>query len=88
MPFLNAAAELGADGYAEPADVDNTWRIATGAPMGPFQILDVIGLTTPYNIMSHGDEKTKKFAEWIKTEYIDKGYLGVASGRGFYTYTK
>lgn len=87
VPFLNAAAELGAGGYAEPADVDNTWRIATGAPMGPFQIFDVIGLTTPYNIMSHGDEKTKKFAEWLKTEYIDKGYLGVASGRGFYTYT-
>ncbi|MBH0116242.1 3-hydroxyacyl-CoA dehydrogenase [Salinibacterium sp. NG253] len=88
VPFLNAAAELAADGYAEPADVDNTWRIATGAPMGPFQILDVIGLTTPYNIMSHGDENTKRFAEWIKTEYIDKGYLGIATGRGFYTYTK
>ncbi|QYH35510.1 3-hydroxyacyl-CoA dehydrogenase [Salinibacterium sp. M195] len=87
VPFLNAAAELAADGYAEPADVDNTWRIATGAPMGPFQIFDVIGLTTPYNIMSNGDENTKRFAEWMKAEYIDKGYLGVASGRGFYTYT-
>ena len=87
VPFLNAAAELAADGYAEPADVDNTWRIATGAPMGPFQILDVIGLTTPYNIMSNGDENTKRFAEWLKTEYIDKGYLGVASGRGFYDYS-
>lgn len=88
VPFLNAAAELSADGYAEPADVDNTWRIATGAPMGPFQILDVIGLTTPYNIMSHGDENTKRFAEWMKAEYIDKGYLGISTGRGFYTYTK
>ncbi|MGV8852271.1 MAG: 3-hydroxyacyl-CoA dehydrogenase [Rhodoglobus sp.] len=87
VPFLNAAAELAADGYAEPADVDNTWRIATGAPMGPFQIFDVIGLITPYNVMSHGDDKTKKFAEWMKAEYIDKGYLGVASGRGFYTYS-
>jgi 3-hydroxybutyryl-CoA dehydrogenase len=86
VPFLNAAAELAADGYAEPVDVDNTWRIATGAPLGPFQIFDIIGLTTPYNIMSHGDDKTKKFAEWLKTEYIDRGYLGVASGRGFYTY--
>ena len=36
---------------------------------------------TPYNVMSHGDEKTKKFAEWLKTEYIDKGYLGIASAR-------
>ncbi|MBH0053462.1 MULTISPECIES: 3-hydroxyacyl-CoA dehydrogenase [unclassified Salinibacterium] len=88
VPFLNAAAELAADGYAEPADVDNTWRIATGAPMGPFQIFDVIGLTTPYNVMSHGDDNAKRFAEWLKTEYIDKGYLGIATGRGFYTYTK
>nr|WP_306420698.1 3-hydroxyacyl-CoA dehydrogenase [Arthrobacter sp. JCM 19049] len=34
VPFLNAAAELAAGGYAEPQDVDKVWRIATGAPWG------------------------------------------------------
>jgi 3-hydroxybutyryl-CoA dehydrogenase len=86
VPFLNAAAELAAGGYAEPADVDNVWRIATGAPLGPFQIYDIIGLTTPYNIMSHGDESSRRLAAWLKENYIDKGKLGAATGEGFYTY--
>ncbi|MDR2293749.1 MAG: 3-hydroxyacyl-CoA dehydrogenase [Microbacterium sp.] len=88
VPFLDAGMELAAFGYAEPADVDKVWRIATGAPMGPFQILDVIGLTTPYNISSHGDEKAQQIAAWLKENYIDKGKLGIATGEGFYSYGK
>lgn len=86
VPFLNAAAALAAGGYADPADVDKTWRIATGAPLGPFQMYDVIGLMTPYNILIHGDEDDKRIAGWLKENYIDKGKLGVAAGAGFYTY--
>nr|WP_306420697.1 3-hydroxyacyl-CoA dehydrogenase family protein [Arthrobacter sp. JCM 19049] len=48
--------------------------------MGPFQIYDVIGLTTPYNILAHGDEKDQKLAAWLKENYIDQGKLGIASG--------
>lgn len=87
VPFLNAATELAFGGYADPADIDSTWRIATGAPSGPFQILDVIGLTTPYNIMAHGDAQSRRIAAWLKDNYIDKGKLGVATGEGFYKYT-
>ncbi|WP_054811209.1 3-hydroxyacyl-CoA dehydrogenase [Nocardia arizonensis] len=87
VPFLNSAMALSAGGYAEPEAVDKTWRIATGAPMGPFQILDVIGLTTPYNILVHGGEDAEKLAAWLKTEYIDKGKLGIATGEGFYRYS-
>ncbi|BCN77885.1 3-hydroxyacyl-CoA dehydrogenase [Prescottella equi] len=86
VPFLNSAAALAVGGYAQPEDVDKTWKIATGAPLGPFQIFDIIGLTTPYNIMSHGDEDAQKLAVWLKENYIDKGKLGVASGEGFYKY--
>lgn len=86
VPFLNSAAELAAGGYADPHDVDKVWRIATGAPMGPFQIYDIIGLNTPYNILSHGDERLQKLAAWLKENYIDKGKLGIASGEGFYSY--
>ncbi|MDT0632682.1 3-hydroxyacyl-CoA dehydrogenase [Rubrivirga sp. S365] len=88
VPFLDAAAELAAGGYADPEAVDTTWRIATGAPLGPFQIFDIIGLTTPYNIFWHGGPEKQKLAEWLKTEYIDKGKMGVASGEGFYTYSE
>ncbi|KJR09351.1 3-hydroxyacyl-CoA dehydrogenase [Gordonia sihwensis] len=86
VPFLNAALELAAGDYAEPKDVDNTWRIATGAPIGPFQMYDVIGLNTPYNIMADGDEHAQQLAAWLKENYIDKGKLGIAAGEGFYKY--
>ncbi|MFE9784038.1 3-hydroxyacyl-CoA dehydrogenase [Nocardia salmonicida] len=87
VPFLNSGIELAAGGYAEPAAVDETWRIATGAPMGPFQILDIVGLTTPYNILINGDADHKKLAAWLKENYIDKGKLGAATGEGFYRYS-
>ncbi|WP_328391909.1 3-hydroxyacyl-CoA dehydrogenase [Nocardia sp. NBC_00416] len=86
VPFLNAGIELAAGDYADPEAVDTTWRIATGAPMGPFQILDVVGLTTPYNILM-SDEQTRGLAAWLKENYIDKGKLGVATGEGFYKYS-
>ncbi|NLU64238.1 3-hydroxyacyl-CoA dehydrogenase [Rhodococcus sp. HNM0563] len=87
VPFLSSAAQLAAGGYADPEAVDKTWKIATGAPLGPFQIYDIIGLATPYNIMANGDEEQQKLAVWLKENYIDKGKLGLASGEGFYRYT-
>ena len=82
----DAQAGQAAGGYADPHDVDKVWRIATGAPLGPFQIYDIIGLTTPYNILSHGNTHTQQLAAWLKEHYIDHGKLGVASGEGFYRY--
>ncbi|MFI7665581.1 3-hydroxyacyl-CoA dehydrogenase [Nocardia sp. NPDC049526] len=87
VPLLNAAMALGAGGFAEPEAVDKTWRIGTGAPVGPFQMLDVIGLTTPYNILVNGGEEGQQLAAWLKTNYIDKGKLGIATGEGFYKYS-
>jgi 3-hydroxyacyl-CoA dehydrogenase len=84
---MSTAGELAADGYANPEDVDKVWRIAIGAPLGPFQIYDGIGLATPYNILSHGDERDRHIASWLKDNYIDAGKLGVATGEGFYRYT-
>ena len=87
VPFLNSAMSLAAGGYAEPDAVDETWRIGTGAPAGPFQILDIVGLTTPYNILINSGEDGQKLAGWLKSEYIDKGKLGVTTGEGFYRYS-
>jgi 3-hydroxybutyryl-CoA dehydrogenase len=89
VPFLNAAGELLVDGIADPETIDKTWRIATGAPSGPFQIYDVIGLMTPYNVaMADPRPKSQAFAKLLKENYIDKGKLGVAAGEGFYKYGK
>jgi 3-hydroxybutyryl-CoA dehydrogenase len=89
VPFLNAAGELLVDGIADPETIDKTWRIATGAPSGPFQIYDVIGINTPYNVArANPSPKSQAFADYLKENYLDKGKLGVATGEGFYKYGK
>lgn len=87
VPLLNAAAGLLLQGVASPETIDKTWRIATGAPSGPFQIYDVVGLGTAYNIAaSSPDPGSQAFARYLKDNYIDQGKLGVETGEGFYTY--
>jgi len=87
VPLLNAAAGLLLQGVASPETIDKTWRIATGAPSGPFQIYDVVGLGTAYNIAaSSPDAGSQAFARYLKDNYIDQGKLGVATGEGFYIY--
>lgn len=87
VPLLNAAAHLFVTGVATPEDIDKTWRISTGAPTGPFQIYDVVGMMTPYHLgKDSADPIMREFAETIKRDYIDKGYLGKGAGRGFYSY--
>lgn len=86
VPLLDAASELLVDGIADPETIDKTWRIGTGAPKGPFEIFDIVGLTTAYNISSVAGPKQREFAAYLKENYIDKGKLGVATGEGFYRY--
>ncbi|XAS62749.1 3-hydroxyacyl-CoA dehydrogenase [Pseudarthrobacter sp. So.54] len=87
VPLLNAAAGLLLQGIASPETIDKTWRIATGAPSGPFQIYDVVGLGTAYNIAaSSRDAGSQAFAAYLKDNYIDQGKLGVTTGEGFYKY--
>lgn len=86
-PLLTAAAGLLLRGVADPATIDTTWRIATGAPKGPFEIFDVIGLRTAYTVANVRGRDRQAWADYLKTNYIDQGKLGVESGEGFYTYT-
>ena len=89
VPLLDAANGLLMGGVATPEDIDRTWRIGTGAPLGPFQIYDVVGMMTPYMLNRDSDKPgAREFAEYLKREYIDHGYLGKGSGRGFYTYAE
>ena len=87
VPFLEAGQGLLLNEVADPETIDKTWMIATGAPLGPFAILDVVGITTAYNIANAkaqaGDPHFVKLANLLKTEYIDKGKTGRAAGEGF-----
>ncbi|GAE48099.1 3-hydroxybutyryl-CoA dehydrogenase [Mesobacillus boroniphilus JCM 21738] len=46
VPFLEAGQMLLMKEVADPETIDKTWMIATGAPKGPFAILDIVGITT------------------------------------------
>lgn len=91
VPLLGAGLGLLVKGVADVETIDKTWMVATGAPVGPFGILDVVGITTAYNINKIAAEKTKnaqeqKVVDYLKTHFIDTGKLGIASGEGFYKY--
>ena len=91
VPFLFAGETLVARGVSDPETVDKTWMLATGAPMGPMRILDVVGLTTAYNIVSMSpdlsdpESDSAKIAKMLK-EKIDAGKTGINAGEGFYKY--
>ncbi|ASS67518.1 MULTISPECIES: 3-hydroxyacyl-CoA dehydrogenase [unclassified Paenibacillus] len=91
VPLLDAAQMLLVKEVADVETIDKTWMVATGAPLGPFAILDVVGINTAYNIglskaQATGSELHRKAADLMKSEYIDKGKLGRATGEGFYKY--
>ena len=51
VPFLFSAMDLLVNGVSDPESVDKAWKLATGAPNGPFEIMDVVGLITARNIV-------------------------------------
>ena len=93
VPFLTAAQTLLVTGVSDHATIDKTWELATGAPAGPFKILDIVGLETAYNInQMRPDAQTEGsvsnlIGKFLK-EKIDKGETGVNAGIGFYDYRK
>lgn len=91
VPFLSAATNLLINEVSDIETIDKTWMIATGAPIGPFAILDIVGITTAYNINQMAAQKTNdplkiKTVEYLKQHFIDQNKLGVATGEGFYKY--
>ena len=93
VPFLSAAEALWAGGVGSVEDIDRAWTMSTGAPSGPFRILDIVGLQTAYNIVIM-DPRVKDpttiqsaIAAGLK-EKIDKGETGINAGIGFYDYRK
>lgn len=91
VPLLDAATNLLVNEVADAQTIDKTWMAATGAPTGPFGILDIVGITTAYNINKMAADATHdplkiKTVDYLKKEFIDQNKLGVSTGEGFYTY--
>lgn len=90
IPFVVSAMSLWVNGVADPETVDKDWMISTGAPVGPFIMLDDVGLRTTWNIMNglyatQHKELFKQIADKLK-EKLDAGQEGLESGEGFYKY--
>jgi 3-hydroxybutyryl-CoA dehydrogenase len=91
VPLLHAALNLLINQISDVDSIDKTWIISTGSKMGPFGIMDIIGMKTLYDVdMLWGeklaDQTMLDRAAFIKKEYIDKGKMGMSSGEGFYKY--
>ena len=87
VPFLTSALSLWVKDVADPETIDKNWMLSTGAPVGPFGILDIVGMETPYQLMlAQNDPAAQAVANKIKHEMIDEGKMGIATGKGFYDY--
>jgi len=84
------ALTLVTNGIASVEDVDRAWIGIMKMPIGPFGMLDGVGLDTVWHITDYwarqtGDPQTRANADFVRT-YLDRGRLGVKSGSGFYQY--
>jgi 3-hydroxybutyryl-CoA dehydrogenase len=89
FPYLNDAVRMHEEGYGTPEDIDAAMKLGCGHPMGPFQLMDIVGLDVTYAILNslHEEFRERRYAPAPLLEHmVSAGYLGRKTGRGFYTY--
>ena len=91
MPYINEAIQVLNEGIATKEDIDSTMKLGTNVPMGPLQLADFIGLDTCLSIMRvlHSEIGDSKYRpSTLLVNYVNAGWLGKKSGKGFYEYKK
>jgi 3-hydroxybutyryl-CoA dehydrogenase len=89
FPYLNDAVKMLESGYATAEDVDKAMKLGCGHPMGPFALLDIVGLDVSLQIINslYREFREPGYAPAPLLEHlVHAGYLGRKAGRGFYTY--
>jgi 3-hydroxybutyryl-CoA dehydrogenase len=89
IPYNNDAIRLVEQGVAEPAEIDKAIKTAMGYAMGPFELLDLIGMDTQVLLCEamHGlTHEPRATCPALVKRMIAAGRLGRKSGRGFYEY--
>ncbi len=90
MALLGAAQTLAAGGIAEVEEIDRAWMGVFNMPIGPFGLMDRVGLDTVWKVVDFWasmtrDPQAMKNAAFLKS-LVDRGELGQKAGRGFYAY--
>ncbi len=83
------AMKMWAGGYTDFMDIDRAWMIFTGMPLGPFGMMDAIGLDVVYQVhMTYYNENKDLFYKPPEAlrQMVERGELGMKTGKGFYTY--
>ena len=88
--LFKSALTLASNGVAGVEDIDRAWMGVLRSPVGPFGMMDKVGLDTVWKINDYwakatSDAQLAANAAFLKTR-IDDGRLGVKNGVGFYTY--
>ena len=92
IPLLHAAQTLVTNRVSDPETVDRTYMIMNrGVQSGPFGAIDFIGMGTMVNIFDYwgnenNDTQMLANAAYLKENFLDKGHLGLQTGRGYYNY--
>src|SRR5438045_16181 len=89
VPYLLDAIRAYEEGVGSIEDIDNAMKLGCGYPMGPFTLLDFVGLDTTYYIthVMYDEFKERRFASPpLLKRLVMAGWYGRKSGRGFYDY--
>jgi len=90
VPYLLDSIRALEEGVGSVLDIDNSMKLGCGYPMGPFTLLDFVGLDTTYYIsqIMFDEFKEKRFAAPpLLKRMVLAGWHGKKSGRGFYDYS-
>jgi 3-hydroxybutyryl-CoA dehydrogenase len=89
VPYLLDAIRAYEEGVGSISDIDNAMKLGCGYPMGPFTLLDFVGLDTTYYIthVMFDEFKERRFASpALLKRMVLAGWYGRKSGNGFYNY--